>query len=92
MRDIQQRLRELAHENAQLREQAKDHAARTAGREEQLRSALISAHDHSLRSDAPGLRAAVALTWVVFALTVTIYPSLAPWMDAASVCEREVGG
>lgn len=70
-RELQRRLRELAHENAELREAAKitlstlaelraaaelREAAETArstvvGREEELRSALIGAHDQMLRRD-----------------------------------------
>jgi O-antigen biosynthesis protein len=46
LREMQRRSRELAHENASLRE-----AAGAGGREAQLRSALIDAHDQLLRRD-----------------------------------------
>lgn len=46
MREFQRRMRELAHENARLREQAgRPH------REDELRRALINAHDQLLRRD-----------------------------------------
>lgn len=51
LREIQRRLRELAHENAQLRESAKETLATLSAREDQLRIALINAHDQTLRRD-----------------------------------------
>jgi 2-polyprenyl-3-methyl-5-hydroxy-6-metoxy-1,4-benzoquinol methylase len=51
LRELQRRLRELAHENARLRETANDTLATLSRREDQLRSALINAHDQVLRRD-----------------------------------------
>ena len=51
LREVQRRLRELAHENARLRETANETLATLSRREDQLRSALINAHDQVLRRD-----------------------------------------
>lgn len=51
LREIQRRLRDLAHENARLRETANESLATLSRREDQLRTALISAHDQVLRRD-----------------------------------------
>ena len=51
LRELQRRLRELAHENAELRDAAQDTETKVTGRERELRGALISAHDQTLRRD-----------------------------------------
>jgi O-antigen biosynthesis protein len=57
VREMQRRIRELAHENARLREaqpqvrKLQETVAGLASREGQLRSALIDAHDQLLRRD-----------------------------------------
>lgn len=54
LRELQRRLRELAHENAELRDafaEQRETEAKVTGRERELRGALISAHDQTLRRD-----------------------------------------
>jgi hypothetical protein len=51
LREVQRRLRELAHENAELRDAARDSRSRFAGQQDELRQALIQAHDQTLRRD-----------------------------------------
>ncbi len=51
LRELQERLRELGHDNAVLREQVAHLSSVHAGQVDQLRESLIQAHDQVLRRD-----------------------------------------
>jgi O-antigen biosynthesis protein len=51
LRDLQRQLRDLAHENAVLQAQVADQSNRHGGQVQELREALIRAHDQVLRRD-----------------------------------------